>query len=67
MFVMFAISFSSLNVNLIRFFMFYLSACSEEVKMAAAACGKKNVHELNKNDLKSLSLLIKEITGIPLV
>ncbi|MBA4320239.1 MAG: hypothetical protein C0412_17720 [Flavobacterium sp.] len=44
-----------------------LTACTEEVKMAAAACGKRNVHELNKEDLRSLSLLIKEITGIPLV
>jgi glutamate synthase domain-containing protein 2 len=45
----------------------FLTACTEEVKMAAAACGKKNVHELNRNDLRSLSLLIKEITEIPLV
>ncbi|MEM5778076.1 MAG: FMN-binding glutamate synthase family protein [Candidatus Aenigmatarchaeota archaeon] len=45
----------------------FLTACTEEVKMAAAACGKKNVHELSKEDLRSLSLLVKEITNIPLV
>jgi glutamate synthase domain-containing protein 2 len=45
----------------------FLTACTEEVKMATAACGKRNVHELNREDLRSLSLLIKEITGIPLV
>jgi glutamate synthase domain-containing protein 2 len=45
----------------------FLKACNEEVKMAAAACGKKNIHELNKEDLKSFSLIAREITGIPLV
>jgi glutamate synthase domain-containing protein 2 len=45
----------------------FLNACNEEVKMAAAACGKRNVHELDKDDLISLSLRISQITGIPLV
>jgi len=45
----------------------FLTACTEEVKMAAAACGKKNIHDLDRNDLKSLSLLAREITEIPLV
>ena len=45
----------------------FLKACNEEVKMAAAACGKENVHELDRDDLRSLSLRITEITGIPLV
>jgi methylamine---glutamate N-methyltransferase subunit C len=44
----------------------FINACTEEVKMAAAACGKKNVHELDRKDLKSLSLIIKEATGVPL-
>jgi glutamate synthase domain-containing protein 2 len=44
----------------------FLSACTEEVKMVAAACGKKNIHQLNRNDLRSISLLAKEITGIPM-
>ena len=43
----------------------FLKACNEEVKMAAAACGKRNVHELNIEDLRSLSLEISGITGIP--
>jgi glutamate synthase domain-containing protein 2 len=45
----------------------FLNACNEEVKMAAAATGKKNIHELDRDDLRSLSLLIEKITGIPLV
>jgi len=45
----------------------FLNACNEEVKMAAAACGKKNVHGLSREDLRSLSLLAKEITEVPLV
>jgi methylamine---glutamate N-methyltransferase subunit C len=44
----------------------FLSACNEEVKMAAAACGKKSVHELGRKDLRSLSVLAREVTGIPL-
>jgi len=45
----------------------FLKACNEEVKMVAAACGKKNVHELDKEDLRSLSLITSQITGIPIV
>jgi glutamate synthase domain-containing protein 2 len=45
----------------------FLNACNEEVKMVAAACGKKNIHELSREDLKSLSLIVKEVTEIPLV
>jgi glutamate synthase domain-containing protein 2 len=45
----------------------FIKACTEEVKMAAAACGKRNVHELNRKDLRSLDLTISKITGIPLV
>jgi glutamate synthase domain-containing protein 2 len=45
----------------------FVSACVEEVKMASAACGKKNVHELNKKDLRALSLEVSKITGIELV
>jgi glutamate synthase domain-containing protein 2 len=45
----------------------FLNACTEEIKMAAAACGKKNIHELDRNDLRSLSLIVREITEIPLV
>ena len=45
----------------------FLTACTEETKMAAAACGKKNIHQLNRDDLRSSSLLTREITGVPLV
>jgi len=45
----------------------FLTACTEEVKMAAAACGKRNIHELSREDLRSLSSIAKEITEIPLV
>ena len=45
----------------------FLNACNEEAKMAAAACGKRNIHELNREDLRSLSSLVKEVTEIPLV
>ena len=45
----------------------FITACTEEVKMAAAACGKRDVHELNRADLRSLSLVVSKITGVPLV
>jgi glutamate synthase domain-containing protein 2 len=45
----------------------FLNACNEEVKMVAAAFGKKNIHELSREGLRSLSLTISQITGIPLV
>jgi glutamate synthase domain-containing protein 2 len=45
----------------------FLTACTEEVKMAAAACGKKNIHELRREDLLSIEPKITQITGIPLV
>lgn len=45
----------------------FLNACTEEVKMAAGACGKKNIHNLDRNDLMSLSLLAERVTGISLV
>jgi len=45
----------------------FMTACTEEVKMAAAATGKKNIHELSRNFLRSLDLTTSKITGIPLV
>jgi len=35
--------------------------------MAAAACGKRNIHELSREDLLSLDTKISQVTGIPLV
>jgi glutamate synthase domain-containing protein 2 len=45
----------------------FIKACTEEVKMAAAATGKKDVHKLSRENLRSLDLTVSEITGIPLV
>jgi glutamate synthase domain-containing protein 2 len=45
----------------------FLNACTEEVKMAAGACGKRSIHQLSREDLRSLDLTISQITGIPLV
>lgn len=44
----------------------FVRACVEEMKMAAAACGKKNVHELTRGNLRSLDLMVSKITEIPL-
>jgi len=45
----------------------FIAAATEEVKMAAAATGKNDVHKLNKGDVRSLSWEITQLTGIPLV
>lgn len=45
----------------------FITACTEEVKMAAAATGKRNIHKLSKKDLRALDLTVSKITGIPLV
>jgi methylamine---glutamate N-methyltransferase subunit C len=44
----------------------FITACTEEVKMTAGACGKKNIHMLDREDLRSLSLLAEKVTKIPL-
>lgn len=45
----------------------FVKASVEEMKMITAACGKKNVHGLTRENLRSLDLTIEKITGIPLV
>ncbi len=45
----------------------YVRACSEEIKMAAAACGHDNVHKLCPQDLRSLDFNTSRITGVKLV
>jgi glutamate synthase domain-containing protein 2 len=45
----------------------FVKATVEEMKMVAGACGKKNVHLLTRENLRSLDLAIEKITGIPLV
>ena len=38
-----------------------------ELQMIARACGKANVHDLDPEDLRALTLEASLITGIPLV
>lgn len=45
----------------------FLTACTEEVKMAAAATGKRYVHQLDRKDLRTLSFTVSKITGVPMV
>jgi len=45
----------------------YIKNCTEEMKMIAGVCGKDNIHQLGKDDLRSLSLTNSQITGIPFV
>ena len=45
----------------------YLKSCTEEIKIAAAACGRKGVHELRREDVRSLSWEVSQMTGIKMV
>jgi len=45
----------------------YMLSCTEEIKMAAAATGKNNIHQLSKDSLRALTKEAAEIAGIPLV
>ena len=45
----------------------FLTAMTLEVQIIARACGKANVHDLDPDDLRSLTLEAALITGIPLV
>jgi len=45
----------------------FLTAMTLEVQMIARACGKSNVHDLDPEDLRALTLEAALITGIPLV
>jgi glutamate synthase domain-containing protein 2 len=44
----------------------YLTSCSEEIKMVAAATGKSNVHDLNRDDLIAIDETVARMTGIRL-
>jgi len=46
-----------LDPNAVKHVVNFLKACTEEVKMIAAACGKNNIHDLNKEDLRALKLV----------
>jgi glutamate synthase domain-containing protein 2 len=45
----------------------YLKACSEEVKMVAGACGKRDIHELSRANLRALNLTAARVAGVELV
>lgn len=45
----------------------FLIAMTLEVQMIARACGKANVHDLDPDDLRALTIESAAITGIPLV
>jgi glutamate synthase domain-containing protein 2 len=45
----------------------FINAMTMEIQMLARACGKSNVHNLEPEDLRSLTLEAEAITGIPLV
>ena len=44
----------------------YLEAVATEVAAITLACGKNDVHQLNKGDLVALTLQASAITGLPL-
>jgi len=45
----------------------FLNAMTLEIQMMARACGKSNVHDLEAEDLRALTVEASLITGIPLV
>ena len=45
----------------------FLMALTLEVQMIARACGKSNIHDLDPDDLRALTMESAAITGIPLV
>jgi len=45
----------------------FLTACSGETSMMARAVGKTNIHSLEPEDLRSITLATSEATGIPLI
>ncbi len=45
----------------------FLNSMTMEIQMLARACGKSNVHNLEPEDMRSLTLEAEAITGIPLV
>ena len=45
----------------------FLTTLTMEIQMLARACGKADVHDLEPEDLRALTLEAAAITGIPLV
>ncbi len=44
-----------------------MHAMTLEIQMLARACGKSDIHDLEPEDLRALTLEASAITGIPLV
>src|SRR4051812_37665794 len=45
----------------------FLNSMTQELQMFARACGKNAVHDLEPEDLRSMTIEASAITGIPLV
>ncbi len=45
----------------------FIKACTGEVSMMARCSGKTNIHSLEPEDLRSITLVTAEATGIPLI
>jgi glutamate synthase domain-containing protein 2 len=45
----------------------FLHAMTLEIQMLARACGKSDVHDLEPEDMRALTLEASMITGLPLV
>ncbi|MCS7045045.1 MAG: glutamate synthase-related protein, partial [Gemmataceae bacterium] len=45
----------------------WLHAVTSEIQILARACGKRDVHDLEPEDLRALTLEASLITGLPLV
>jgi glutamate synthase domain-containing protein 2 len=45
----------------------YIKNCTEEIKMITGSCGKNNVHNLSKDDLRALNSEIAKITKVKIV
>ncbi len=44
----------------------YMQSCTEEIKMAAAATGKKSIHNLSSDSLRALTKEAAEVANVPL-
>ena len=45
----------------------FLHAMTQEVQMIARSCGKANIHDLDPDDIRALTIEAAAITGVPLV
>jgi len=45
----------------------YLTAMNEEIKVICASLGKRDIRELNRDDLQALTIDVSAMTGLSLV